>query len=50
MFESIRIAGQYIAHPRHGSSYGYGSAYFPIEAVGARSRLSASTSTYGSGY
>jgi hypothetical protein len=50
MFESIRIADRFVAHPYHGSSYGCGSPYFPIEAVGARSRFSASTRTYGSGY
>ena len=46
MFESIRITARFVAHPRHSPSYGCGS----LRASGARTRFSACTQTYGSGY
>jgi hypothetical protein len=46
MFEPIRIADHFVAHPRHSSGYGCGS----LRVLGARSRFSACTQTYGSGY
>src|SRR5437016_4391859 len=46
MFEPIRIADRFVAHPRHSPSYGCGS----LRALVARTRLSACTRTYGARY
>ena len=46
MFEPSRITDRFVAHPRHSRSCGGGS----LRALGARTRFSACTQTYGSRY